>query len=42
LSKISIEKLLIQQLKENEPFYKEIINIYASKKDRSIDLIYKV
>lgn len=44
LSTISIEKLLIQQLKENEPFYEEIINIYASKKDRSdrtIELIYK-
>ncbi|XP_025192174.1 uncharacterized protein LOC112592365 [Melanaphis sacchari] len=42
LSTISIEKLLIQQLKENEPFYEEIINIYASKKDRTIVLIYKI
>jgi len=42
LSTISIEKLLIQQLKENEPFYEDIINIYASKKDRTIELIYKV
>lgn len=41
LSTISIEKLLIQQLKENEPFYDEIINIYASQKDRTINLIYK-
>lgn len=32
LSTISIEKLLIQQLKENEPFYEDIINIYADKK----------
>lgn len=41
LSIISIEKLLIQQLKVNEPFYEDIINIYASKKDRNIDLVYK-
>jgi len=41
LSTISIEKLLIQQFKENEPFYEEIINIYANKKDRTIELIYK-
>ncbi|CAI6357543.1 unnamed protein product [Macrosiphum euphorbiae] len=42
LSTISIEKLLIQQLKENEPFFEDIINIYASKKDRTIELIYKL
>lgn len=29
LSTIFIEKLLIQQLKENETFYDEIINIHA-------------
>jgi hypothetical protein len=31
LSTISIKKLLIQELEENEPFCDEIINIYASK-----------
>jgi len=41
LSTISIEKLLIKQLKENEPFYDDIINIHASQKDKTIDLIYK-
>lgn len=41
LSTISIEKLLIKQLKENEPFYDSIINIYSSQKDRIIYLIYK-
>lgn len=41
LSTISIEKLLIQQLKENEPFYEDIINIYATKKERTIELINK-
>jgi len=41
LSTISIKKLLIQQLNENEPFYEETINIYASKKDRTIELIHK-
>lgn len=41
LSTISIEKLLIQQLKQNGPSYDYIINIYASQKDRTINLIYK-
>lgn len=41
LSTISIEKLLTQQLKQNEPFYDDIINIYASQKDRTINLMYK-
>lgn len=42
LSTISIEKQLIQKLKESEPFYDDIINIYASQKDRVIvDLICK-
>lgn len=41
LSTISIEKLLIQQLKENELFYDNIINMYARQKDRAIELIYK-
>lgn len=38
-SKISIEKLLIQQLKETEPFYDDVINMYASQKYRVIELL---
>uniref|UniRef100_A0A2S2PGV1 Zinc finger MYM-type protein 1 n=1 Tax=Schizaphis graminum TaxID=13262 RepID=A0A2S2PGV1_SCHGA len=38
---LSIEKSLIQQLKETESFYDNIINIYAGRKDRSINLTYK-
>jgi len=38
---LSIEKALIHQLKETESFYNDIINIYASQKDRSINLTYK-
>ncbi|KAE9523127.1 hypothetical protein AGLY_016468, partial [Aphis glycines] len=41
LSTISIGKLLIQQLKETEPFFDDVINMYASQKERVIDLIYK-
>jgi len=41
LSTISIEKLLIQKLKETEPFYDNVINIFASQKERVIELIYK-
>lgn len=41
LSIISIEKLLIQQLKETELFYDDVINMYAGQKDRVIELIDK-
>lgn len=42
LAILSIEKPLVQKLKETEPFYDNIINMYASQKDRSINLTYKV
>lgn len=41
LSIISIEKELIVQLKTKEVFYDEVINMYANKKNRNIDLMYK-
>jgi len=41
LAIISIEKELINNLKNTEAFYDEVINIYSSKKNRSIDLQYK-
>ncbi|KAF0724255.1 zinc finger MYM-type protein 1-like [Aphis craccivora] len=41
LAIISIEKELINNLKNTEVFYDEVINIYSSKKNRSIDLQYK-
>jgi len=41
LSTISIEILLIQQLKETEQFYDDVINKYASQPERVIELIYK-
>jgi len=41
LSILSIEKSLIHQLKKTESFYDDIINMYSSQKDRSINLTYK-
>ncbi|KAL4112692.1 hypothetical protein QTP88_016434 [Uroleucon formosanum] len=41
LSILSIEKSLINQLKKTESFYDDIINMYSSQKDRSINLTYK-
>ncbi|XP_022169025.1 zinc finger MYM-type protein 1-like [Myzus persicae] len=41
LAIISIEKELVDQLKHTGAFYDEVINIYASKKNRSIGLRYK-
>ncbi|KAL4107461.1 hypothetical protein QTP88_017803 [Uroleucon formosanum] len=41
LSILSIEKFLINQLKKTESFYDDIINMYSSQKDRSINLTYK-
>ncbi|KAL4091880.1 hypothetical protein QTP88_026492 [Uroleucon formosanum] len=37
LSILSIEKSLINQLKKTESFYDDIINMYSSQKDRSIN-----
>ncbi|CAI6360376.1 unnamed protein product [Macrosiphum euphorbiae] len=42
LAILSIEKSLIQKLKETETFYDNIIKLYASQKDRGINLTYKV
>jgi len=42
LAILSIEKSLVQKLKETEPFYDNIINMYAGQKDRSINLTYKI
>jgi len=42
LAILSIEKSLVQKLKETESFYDNIINMYASQKDRSINLTYKI
>lgn len=41
LSKISIEKELLTELLNSQPFYEDSINNFASLKDRRIDLIYK-
>ncbi|KAL4153064.1 hypothetical protein QTP88_000897 [Uroleucon formosanum] len=41
LSILSIEKSLINQLKKTESFYYDIINMYSSQIDRSINLTYK-
>ncbi|KAL4082421.1 hypothetical protein QTP88_021317 [Uroleucon formosanum] len=41
LSILSIEKSLINQLKKTESFYDDVINMYSSQKDRSINLTYK-
>jgi len=41
LSITSIEKELIETLKNKDAFYDEIINMYANKKNRNIKLIYK-
>lgn len=41
LSILSIEKSLIQQLKDTESFYDNITNTCTSQKDRSINLTYK-
>ncbi|KAL4131214.1 hypothetical protein QTP88_008555 [Uroleucon formosanum] len=41
LSILSIEKSLINQLKKTESFYDDIINMYSSQKDRSVNLTYK-
>ncbi|KAL4113379.1 hypothetical protein QTP88_017011 [Uroleucon formosanum] len=41
LSILSIKKFLINQLKKTESFYDDIINMYSSQKDRSINLTYK-
>ncbi|KAL4149716.1 hypothetical protein QTP88_003593 [Uroleucon formosanum] len=41
LTILSIEKFLINQLKKTESFYDDIINMYSSQKDRSINLTYK-
>lgn len=41
LSKISIEKELVNELIETRPFYDDIIDKFASLKDRRIDLVYK-
>jgi len=42
LAILSIEKSLVQKLKETDSFYDNIINMYASQKDRSINLTYKI
>jgi len=42
LATLSIEKSLVQKLKETEVFYDNIINMYAGQKDRSINLTYKI
>lgn len=41
LSTISIEKELLTELINTQPFYEDIINNFASLKDRRIALIYK-
>ena len=41
LAKISIEKGLLNELIKVEPFYEDIIDKFASLKDRRIDLIFK-
>nr|CAI5822367.1 unnamed protein product [Callosobruchus analis] len=41
LSKISIEKELLNELIASQPFYDDIINKFANLKDRRICLTYK-
>lgn len=41
LAKISIEKELLGELIDTQPFYNDIIDKFASLKDRKIDLIFK-
>lgn len=41
LANISIQKELLIQLTNKQPFYEDITDKFASLKDRRLDLIYK-
>lgn len=41
LSLIAIEKDFVKQLQEQSNFYDKVIDIFATTKERRIDLIYK-